>query len=392
MSFDDTQVSSQASDAAEFKVACLCNLAYACIKLGSMDEAEKACFQALHMRPANAKALFRRGQARLALGRPVEAASDFSEVYLLEPNNAEVAKMLCLAQAGGENARRGQETSPAVGTSPRESEGGKSEPAVPTIHRSEEALPRETTKNIGSNNRNVMGVKPEKTEAGGGDVEQKNKVESSDISSAPPSGSSFMVSGWLDSAERKQGQHPRRGDNNNIDVHPRHHLDGSADDDRSPVSRPGGVEGVMSVSRLVLAQKGASKNAQDEPVASGPAAPAVQAEWSRLQAEEDIRVQESLRRWSTGGGTHAQEKTTKAGVKGKLVDAKEAKLKDKTAAKKIKSKTAKNASELWASLEEEENRVIEAFRAKLGVSEKLQVSSKEKVKEKRKNKNKSKER
>lgn len=343
-----------------------------------MSEAEEACCQALGMRPANAKALFRRGQARLALGRSVEAASDFSEVCLLESNNVEATKMLRLAQ-GGEEA-----PTPPVGISPHESESGKSKAAAPTTHScEEEALPRGPTGESSTSSR------PEKAE-GGGDAGQ-NHAASGGIFSAPPSGSSFMVSGWLKSAERKQAGHPRGS------VHPRH-LDGSADHDRPAVAQPGGVEGAVSVSRLVsqlsLAQKGASKEAQDEPIASGTVAPAVQAEWSRLQAEEDLRVQESLRRWSTGGGSHAEEKTTNtAGVKGKHVDAKEGKLKNKTAAKKVKkkmvhggvSKDVKQTSELWASLEEEENRVREAFRAKLGVGEKL--SSKEKAKEKRKNRN-----
>ena len=341
-----------------------------------MDEAEEACCQALSTRPANAKALFRRGQARLALGRAVEAASDFSEVCLLEPNNAEATKMLRLAQ-GGE-----QISSPPVGIAAHE--GGREKPNAGNSCE-EEALRPET------GGGNSSGSKLENAEEGV-DIEQNHVGPGGDYS-APPSGSSFMVSGWLESAERRQVCHPRGNDSGDIDVHSRH-LAGSADHDRPPSARPGGVGGAASVSRLVsqlsLAQKGASSEAQDEPAASDTAAPAAQAEWSRLQAEEDLRVQESLRRWSTGGGSRGEGETTKAGVNGKSVDGREIKLRVKTAAKKAESiavhrggsKEVKQTSELWASLEEEENRVREAFRAKLGVGEKL--SCKGKVKEKRK--------
>lgn len=388
--FNTQTTSIPASDAAEFKVACLCNLAFACIKLGSMDEAEEASCQALHMRPANAKALFRRGQARLALGRPIEAASDFSEVCLLEPNNAEATKMLGRAQGGEEPPP------PPVGISPQEGESERSKAAEPTTHSSDEALPLAITRG------RMMDVKPQPAEAGG-DTKQ-NRVEASRISCAPPSGSSFMVSGWLSSAERKQGGQPRGNDNGSIDIH-RRQQNGSADHDRSPVGQPGGVKGAVSVSRLVsqlsLAQKSASIKAHEGPVAAGTAAAALQAEWSRLQAEEYIRVQESLRRWSAGGKSRAEEKPTKkAIVKGKLVDAKGGKVKEKTATKKIDSKTVygggskevNQTSEWWASLEEEENRVREAFRAKLGVGENTLGKEKEtEKKKKKKKKNKSKE-
>lgn len=181
------QIPSPASNASELKVACVCNLAYAYIKLGSMDEAEEACFQVLHMRPANAKALFRRGQARLALGRPIEAALDFSEVCLLEPNSAEATRMLRRAQGGSDP------TPLLVGHSPQKSD--KSEAVVPTSKNGEEALHHETTRDSRSNKNMTVDVKPETTESRG-DAEQNRVVESSEVSSAaPPSGSSFVVSG-----------------------------------------------------------------------------------------------------------------------------------------------------------------------------------------------------
>eukprot|EP00752_Nemacystus_decipiens_P016193 g14480.t1 len=348
-----------------------------------MDEAEDACSQALGMKPANAKAFFRRGQARLALGRRAEAAGDFSEVCLLEPHNAEAVRMLRLAREG-EQAR-----TPPAGNSSRERESGKSRAAAPTTHIcGQEALPRETSWE--SESGDISRLK--NTEAGC-DAEKK-RVEPGGVSSAPPSGSSFMVPGWLDSAARKQREHPPGSDNGNVDVYPRH-LDGSADDDRPPAARLGGVEGAMSVSRLVsqLSKKGASKKVQGEPAASGTAVEVMQAEWSRLQEEEDLRVQESLRRWSTVGGSHAEEQATKGGVKGEHIDAEDGKFKERTAAKVKKetvqaggSKEREQTSQLWASLEEEESRMREAFRANLGVGKK--VSLKEKLEEKRKKKNK----
>ncbi|CAM9297584.1 unnamed protein product, partial [Scytosiphon promiscuus] len=92
------QMSGSMGDAADPELACLCNLAYAWIKEGSMEDAEEACCRALEKQPTCVKALFRRGQARLALGRFVEAGTDFREVTNLEPNNAEASKMLRLTQ------------------------------------------------------------------------------------------------------------------------------------------------------------------------------------------------------------------------------------------------------------------------------------------------------
>ncbi|CAM9827720.1 unnamed protein product, partial [Ectocarpus sp. 13 AM-2016] len=82
----------------DLELACLCNLAYAQIKLGSMKDAEGTCSRALHIQPSCAKALFRRGQARLALGRALDAATDFRAVIVLEPGNVEATKMLHRAQ------------------------------------------------------------------------------------------------------------------------------------------------------------------------------------------------------------------------------------------------------------------------------------------------------
>ncbi|CAM9492351.1 unnamed protein product, partial [Ectocarpus sp. 4 AP-2014] len=59
-----------------------------------MKDAEEACSRALHIQPSCAKALFRRGQARLALGRALDAATDFRAVIVLEPSNVEATKML----------------------------------------------------------------------------------------------------------------------------------------------------------------------------------------------------------------------------------------------------------------------------------------------------------
>ena len=59
-----------------------------------MVEAEAACCRALRKWPSSTKALFRRGQARLALGKPVEAATDFRKVAVIEPTNPEVMTML----------------------------------------------------------------------------------------------------------------------------------------------------------------------------------------------------------------------------------------------------------------------------------------------------------
>lgn len=368
-----------------------------------MDEAEEACRQALDKRPSCTKARFRRGQARLALGRPIEAAADFGEVCVLEPNNAEATKMLRRAREEGHQAPQ----SVVVETCSHENVESETSSTVvaSTTHSSREApLPRKHTSTTSTtSSRQMLIDEPGEEEKESGDVTQNIPVEA-ECAPSPPSVPSFMVPGWLTSAEREQGGQ----------AHENGQLDDNVDHGGSDADKSGDAQDAVSVSRLVsqlsAAQKAGSTTGRrgTSPSASSGTiiAAAAQAEWSHMQLEEASKVQESLRRWSaksSGGATHpAAEATTKTAVaaavtKGKLVDTKRRGSQGKAATKKGHARTPTNtkeavgkASDWWADLEEEESNVREAFRAKLSIGEKLPTKKKAKETEKEKAKRKKK--
>ena len=320
-----------------------------------MEEAEEACSQALNKRPSCAKALFRRGQARLALGRPFEAASDFREVYLLEPDNVEATKMLHLARGGDA--------------------GHSSRPVVPSSHDSETT----TSAAAASTNRKDAGpLSPETAVAGSSDsvcntedaeLEQgetqgganHHRVDASRASSSSsPSAPSFMVPGWLTSAEREQGNRLLEQDN--------------ANHDRSTVARSGGAEGAVSVSKLVSRlshTKASSKATEKEQRRESGTTGAVQAEWLRLKADENTSVQRSH---SIVKGL--QDKAEKRGKKKKKNESMRTGPKEGPGS----METANKTSQWWESLEEEEHKVRRAFRARLRVGGKISTKAKEKTK------------
>ncbi|KAF8073441.1 hypothetical protein FPV67DRAFT_1477851 [Lyophyllum atratum] len=63
------------------------NRAAAYLKLGKHEDAERDCTTVLNLSALNAKALFRRGQARLGMGKLDEALSDFTQALKREPSN-----------------------------------------------------------------------------------------------------------------------------------------------------------------------------------------------------------------------------------------------------------------------------------------------------------------
>lgn len=63
------------------------NLALCYLKINETFEAKNAATSALEIDPKNEKALFRRGQAYLALGEAHLAAKDFTEVLNVDPTN-----------------------------------------------------------------------------------------------------------------------------------------------------------------------------------------------------------------------------------------------------------------------------------------------------------------
>lgn len=349
-----------------------------------MDEAEEACSQALRKRPSCAKARFRRGQARLALGRPVEAAADFGEVCALEPNNAEATTMLRRVQEEGH-----QVPSPVVETCPRDDGEIETPPAVvaSTTHDNSSKAPfppkRSTSTIITTSGERVDDEPGEEEESR--DAKQ-NPVEATCIPS-PPSVPSFMIPGWLTSAAREQAGSAHENNNRNIDNHRCHQA--------TDKSRSGDGQDAVSVSRLVsqlsAAQKVGSKPGRESsPSASGTIiAAAAQAEWSRMQLEEASKVQESLRRWSatssgvTNPPVEANTTTVAAVAKGKIVGTKRGDSQGKAMKKSARTPTntkesVSKASDWWADLEEEESKVREVFRAKLSIGDNLSTKNKKK--------------
>lgn len=59
-------------------------------------EAKGSATSALEIDPKNEKALFRRGQALLALGEAQTAAKDFQEVLNIDPNNKAAQTQLAI--------------------------------------------------------------------------------------------------------------------------------------------------------------------------------------------------------------------------------------------------------------------------------------------------------
>ncbi|KAG2094629.1 uncharacterized protein F5147DRAFT_719620 [Suillus discolor] len=70
------------------------NRAAAYLKLGKNEDAERDCTTVLKLSPNNVKALFRRGQARKALGCLDQARADFVGASELEPSNQSVKQEL----------------------------------------------------------------------------------------------------------------------------------------------------------------------------------------------------------------------------------------------------------------------------------------------------------
>ncbi|XP_015599993.1 peptidyl-prolyl cis-trans isomerase FKBP4 isoform X2 [Cephus cinctus] len=72
------------------------NLALCYLKTDQNVEAKDSCNKVLELSPKNEKALFRRGQAYLALASPDIAVKDFQEVLKLELKNAAAAKQIAV--------------------------------------------------------------------------------------------------------------------------------------------------------------------------------------------------------------------------------------------------------------------------------------------------------
>jgi len=74
-------------------VALLTNLAACYLKVGDESRAADKCTEALNLQPENMKALFRRAQARFALGQWDRVMADISRMLELEPQNKAAEQM-----------------------------------------------------------------------------------------------------------------------------------------------------------------------------------------------------------------------------------------------------------------------------------------------------------
>jgi FK506-binding protein 4/5 len=100
--YEDAFDAAQKAAAKELKRACDLNLAAAHLKAGRHGEAAKAATKVLDADPGNAKALFRRAQARAALEEWVEAERDVRLGLAQEPDSADfkaLARRLKAAEA-----------------------------------------------------------------------------------------------------------------------------------------------------------------------------------------------------------------------------------------------------------------------------------------------------
>lgn len=429
-----------------------------------MNEAEEACSRALHIKPSCAKALFRRGQARLALGRVLDAASDFRAVIVLEPGNVEATKMLHRAQQKEESSTNAngrplaeKVISPAsrvlvpaegVYQQPRRSsleehsnaELQSTTPASPQLSAVEVEMTTNNDACLGEGNTPTTPPPPvaisttthssgsgappppenssssssgcdvanvhaeEEYEEESGKKAGHNSVEASSTSS-PTSAPCFLVSGWLTSTEREQAgqqqqQQQQIDEGKHVGIyHPSPNA--TTNNDRAKVDDPaGGAKGAaVSVSRLVSqlsASQEAASSERDPPSASSTTTAAALAEWSLLQAEEKMKVKESVRRWSPGLGLRPQDRSTvkatatTTGVKGIPTHQKRRNVhgtkKKRSAAKETEQGRGaveeRRTAALWAALEEEENKVRETFRVKLGLGDK--PSTKKKAQDRKK--------
>ncbi|KAJ3834269.1 hypothetical protein F5878DRAFT_630971, partial [Lentinula raphanica] len=74
------------------------NRAAAYLKLGKNEDAERDCIRVLTQNTTNVKALFRRAQARKALGKLTEAENDLKQAIALDPSNQSVKTELSVVK------------------------------------------------------------------------------------------------------------------------------------------------------------------------------------------------------------------------------------------------------------------------------------------------------
>lgn len=377
----------QAEVSVELELACLCNLAFAYIKQGLLTLAEKACCQALEREPSCVKALYRRGQARLNLGRPDEAAKDFHEIALLEPSNGSVTTMLRRA----EEATRGKltaEPSPPH-TCGVADDNYHAESELEVTH-SNMVVERERLEGkicasqhnpqaegrrehhdpisdaaasihldkVESQARGVETGLPDGEQAVTKEINRKSVFHSDGMSS-------FMVSGWLTSSERKQAV-PLPEYDKLTSVAQGRETDIGVADHRDSREIDGSISTLVSKIKL---RKDVSAVTFESTAATK-----TDSEWLRLRAEERENMK-VLGRQATFESLQAA-KCQSDEITGSKSDNRCGKIRrrgqcnrGKPTKATIGGPTAGNNSlqaREWALLEDEELHVRNAFRAKLG--------------------------
>lgn len=400
----------EAAKYADLELACLCNLSLAWIKLGSMVKAEEACCRALLRWPSNSKALFRRGQARLALGRPLEAVADFREVSVQEPANTEATKMLhraredvrCTmspevdldAQQGRGVHGGGLTSSPFLAETSVGGDGSTEDKNH--VESNNTAIAHEATTDLASSGcenseRLSTSYLPHHVESSSPNSGRVlNASEEADKHSRPEDGistdthgvSSFMVSDWLNSAAREEAERkvmdkrkPLFTGDAKQDVPI---IMESFDGNNAAIDAKNGG-GDASVSRLVsqLKTRKASQQQQQQESPRTTRTPKEEAEWSRLKAEEMDNVQICRQRYE-----ESQAGMSAKAASGRVFDSPENPCAKKGGQESRGeaaggNRTAMQTSQ-WAALEEEENKVRDAFRAKLCIRNKKNTKKKKK--------------
>lgn len=409
--------SNQQSNSLE--VACLCNLALACIKLGHFDDVEEACNRALLWSPSCSKALFRRGQARLAVGKPTDAASDFLAAARLEPANPEIRRMLdCCKERGGLHSDKcdgnnapqcDSEGIPVGGNVVREQRNDDDDGYVATDYHDDAVNNIETAnRGIGSSDRSRLvdsKTPPPSSSASlcsGGDstssaknIESEEKV-SADLSLTNKSdvdaydsdfkhflanpfaqeehSSGFLVPGWLSSAERALVEKSRNEDKITL---------GLSNTEMPMVCLKAGNKVAPSSDSIAIdginTRKGAQyktsvsvvvsdlKKRQDINKRGSRAKPIVECEWLSLNDDETKKLKEVRQR--LGSTTVADVEPAPPTRAQRRKSGSERPVKGKDELMSGGGKIPLQASE-WASLVEEEKQVRDTFRSKSVVGHK----------------------
>ena len=392
-----SSTNAEAATYADLELACLCNLSLAWIKLGSMAKAEEACCRALLRWPSNAKALFRRGQARLALGRPVEAATDFRKVSVQEPANTEATKMLHRALEGVRPT-----TSPRVDLEAQQRRGVHDgggltfPPFLAETSGGGEASTKDKKKHLKNNTTMVHEATTDLTASSGCEDSERllttysphhaesgppassrvlNTPEEADNHSRPEDGistdthgvSSFMVSDWLNSAAREEAEQKVTDKYEALFTSdPQQEVPSSKEscEDNAVIDARGG--GDASVSRLVsqLKARKASKQQKKQKSPRATRKPNKKPESSRLKAEE-LRNMQVYRQRCEGPQAGMPAKVDSRRVIHLPENARATKGDEPSSGEAARgNRMALQASE-WALLVEEEKQVRDAFRAKL---------------------------